>query len=76
MKGNDHEERKILEHIPGDGRVAMVPALDFKGGHQKPGPVQKYIDTRKTEEANRSLARAEHNAQCTALGRGDGVREG
>ena len=60
VEHHDKKQRQILEHVPGDGGILSRSAADFKGGHQKPGPMQEQINSGEAEQANRPLLTGGH----------------
>ena len=74
MKRHNQKQRQILQHVPGERGIVSFPALDFKRCHQKPGPMQEHINSRKTKKANRSLARAWHAKSYSTAPRGKSRR--
>ncbi len=60
VKHHNQEEGQILQHIPSEGRVARVSAIDLKYRHHKPGPMQEHINSREAKQANGTLARGRH----------------
>lgn len=55
MKSDDKKQRQILDYVPGDRRVTAPARTDFKRGYNKPGPMQKDIDSQLTETNGESL---------------------
>jgi hypothetical protein len=56
MEQHNKEQHQILNHVPGDRGISSGSGVDFEHCYQKPGPVQKHINARETEQADRSLA--------------------
>jgi hypothetical protein len=45
VKGYDQKQCEILEHVPGDGGISPVSALDFIHRDDEPGPMQEYVNS-------------------------------
>src|SRR5215467_13805322 len=52
---HDCKKSKIFNHVPSKRRVAAAGSAEFINGHHEPRPMQKYIDSGKTEQSNRAL---------------------
>jgi hypothetical protein len=55
MRQHNHEQRQILQRVPGNGGVPAFLALDFNGRDQKPGPMQKDVNSRNAKEMDGTL---------------------
>ena len=53
MQGDDREYRHVFQDAPAYRRISAL-LLNLVNGYEKPGPVQKYGDSRNLEEPNRS----------------------
>ena len=60
MREHDHEQRQILQHVPDDRGIPAFSALDLIGCHEKPGPVQKQINSGEAKQMDRTLANTRH----------------
>src|SRR5208337_2420192 len=60
MQQHDQEQRQILHHIPDERAIPALPALDLNRRHDKPGPMQKQIDTGEAKQMDRPLANIGH----------------
>jgi hypothetical protein len=50
MEHHDKEQRQILQDVPDDRGILAGSSIDFEYRHQKPRPMQKYVDAGKAEQ--------------------------
>jgi hypothetical protein len=56
MHQHNQEQRQILQNVPDDRGIPAFSALDLIGCHEKPGPVQKQINSGEAKQMDGTLA--------------------
>jgi hypothetical protein len=54
MRQHNQEECQIFQRAPGERGVPALASLEFNCRHDKPGPMQKYIDSGETKKMERA----------------------
>ena len=67
MRENNSEESEVLDDVPRYGTVPALAGLDFVQRDEEPRPIEKDVDSVDTEEAERTLAGAEHAASLPEI---------
>jgi hypothetical protein len=54
MQQHNQKQRQILQRVPSNGAVPASAHLDFDERNEKPGPMQKDVDSGNVEQMNRT----------------------
>ena len=68
VQRDDEKQSQILGDIPVNRGVRLRSVANLVCGHEKPGPMQKNINSSEAEEENRSLASIHTQTYNTSAG--------
>jgi len=63
VQQHDRKQRQILGHVPAKRCVSTIPGIDLENRNDKPRPMQKHVNSGKTEQADRTLLGKSHWAE-------------